>query len=260
MKPESATAALKLMWTICDKPERLRTLHLISQEPDYTLDAKTFWSNFWQVWTTSENLHEEGDFINDLIAYGETLGSSLLGLDDDERDALAAMPKTLTIYRGCADWNEQGWSWSTDFAKAKWFAERALSPDGNRMVVKATVSKSFVLGFLTGRNESEIVIDPEMVSSEVVEQWNARNAPNAGLMYAIHSGRFGSPEADEMRAEMMAATVNAPFEPIFEMIDTQLAFMDWASLNSKRGYMVALRKAVEAKSLLPARPVTSFQM
>ena len=119
--------ALSNMWSIADKPERLRCFNKIVFEIGIE-DPKVFWEQFWSIWTTSENLNEEEDYIGPLIEHGLSLGSPLLGLEDSERDALAGMDDRITVYRGGGYWNLLGWSWTTDRAKARWFAERAHGP------------------------------------------------------------------------------------------------------------------------------------
>ena len=72
-----------------------------------------------------------------------------------EQAALAAMPDVLTIYRGARPLLRYGLSWTTDKARAEWFANRC----GGR-VYTATIRKSSVFAYLNDdRSENEIVAD-----------------------------------------------------------------------------------------------------
>jgi hypothetical protein len=75
---------------------------------------------------------------------------------------LQAKHNTLTVYRGWklphrdfAGTAEVGWSWTTDRAKALWFATRFQTPG---MVSTAVVPVSKTLGLFWGRGESEVVL------------------------------------------------------------------------------------------------------
>ena len=57
----------------------------------------------------------------------------------------------------------KGWSWTTDPDKAEWFARRFAVRGKECFVAEGTVSKQYVIAYFTGRNESEIVVDPRRV-------------------------------------------------------------------------------------------------
>lgn len=242
-----APAAIKQMWSVCDKPERLRTFHKIASELGID-DATLFWSNFWSIWTTSENLHEEEYYIRALIAYGEKLGCSTLGLEDEDREALGAMPDMLTVYRGCIEPNRDGWSWTLDRAKAKWFARRAYCEDSDdRFVLTARAPKNKVIGYLTGRDESEIVIHAEdLLDIEVEEIFQEASMKHSGLAYLIHAGKLNDfindDETSKARAFMVASTMQPPYDATLADIDRVLAFMTWVGLSSRRTYFEELAR------------------
>src|SRR4051812_17615893 len=112
------------MWPVADKPERMRTFYKIVTELGLDgLTAEKFWSEFWSIWSSSENIFDDEHYLRPIIRLGQTLGPSFLGLTDDERDSFAKLPSIVQIYRGGLPINEIGWSWTTDVDKAKWFAD-----------------------------------------------------------------------------------------------------------------------------------------
>lgn len=84
-----------------------------------------------------------------------------------ERRALAAMPDPIPVHRGFAHRNARGWSWTTDPAKAEWFALRPVHPLGPPgpwpKVRSGLVARADVWAYFAGRDESEIVVDPAQV-------------------------------------------------------------------------------------------------
>jgi hypothetical protein len=144
------------MW-IHERPWRLDALLEIADR----LDDKTYWDLVGTVWADSENiwqnLYEWGELLSDRRPGHEAM------MDDDELMALHALPDTLTIYRGHRAWNQDGWSWTLDSAKAEWFAKRLAQEGDECYVTVAEVDKVDVVAYLAGRGEDEIVVDPEWV-------------------------------------------------------------------------------------------------
>lgn len=253
MDPETALA---MMWSIADKPERLRCFHKIVFDLNYS-DPKGFWQEFWHIWTTSENLNEDADHIIRLVAHGMTIAAPRSGLKAKDRKKLAALPKRVTVYRGGTRANQRGWSWTTDREMAKFFANRAVGST-ERIISKLVVDKRDVLAYLGGRNESEIVLDPAIIGEiEIDEVFEVEDGGRAALFYAVQSGRlsFGG---DRVSAEMMAITIpHAAIEKNIADIAPMLEFARWAELG-KRGYFEALIEVLREKFEQPptGEPVT----
>jgi hypothetical protein len=78
-----------------------------------------------------------------------------------------ALPRTklLTIYRGQDEDAEFGIAWTTNPKIAAKFANGAATRESHRggVVYYATVARNNVLGFVTGRGENEIIVDPRNV-------------------------------------------------------------------------------------------------
>ena len=77
-----------------------------------------------------------------------------------EYKTLTELEETVTVYRGVTPYNARNvkaLSWTLDKAKARWFATR-FGEHGT--VYKAQINKRNILAYFTGRNESEIVLNP----------------------------------------------------------------------------------------------------
>lgn len=103
------------------------------------------------VWVDSENLEQYAEEWNHMLADAEP--DDLLLASAEEREEFAALPERLTVYRG--DIADGGWSWSLDPKVAEFFARRF---GGDAPLVKGTVAKADVLGYLTRRNEAEVLV------------------------------------------------------------------------------------------------------
>jgi hypothetical protein len=79
----------------------------------------------------------------------------------------SALPRTrpLAIYRGQDEGAAFGISWSLDFTVALKFANGAATRQHNRkgVVYAATVDRTDVLGYMTGRSEAEVIVAPDKV-------------------------------------------------------------------------------------------------
>lgn len=90
----------------------------------------------------------------------------------DENDELIykpreELPESLELFRGA--WPEfiNRMSWTTDIARAKWFAHRFAHKDSGLYTI--TIPSELVLATFDGRNENEVVIDNSMLMEEDIE-------------------------------------------------------------------------------------------
>lgn len=89
-------------------------------------------------------------------------------MDADERKAHAALPETFTAWRGCYDFNQEGFSYSLDRDLAAEFPtlHRYHVPERQPLLLTAKIRRSECVLKLD-RNEQEIVaFAPEIVSEE----------------------------------------------------------------------------------------------
>lgn len=150
-------------WTnfvfIHERPWRLEALVEIANCVESDAD---WWSLVARVWVDSENIRE-WQSTWDTILNMDRPGQNAM-MDEDDQKALAAMPETITIFQGCTDVRDDGWSWTTKRETAEWFANRFANLErGEPMLRMGRVRKENVLAYITNRNESEILVDPEMV-------------------------------------------------------------------------------------------------
>ena len=151
-----------------------RDLHSIidAHERPYRVDALLelaaevtdceWWELVAYTWTDSENIRECAHAWEFILRTDRAQHQCMMR--DDEREAFAALPKLIAVYQGCTDQRDDGLSWTTDRAKAEWFANRFASMEKAEPVVRAAfVDKTDVLAYLTRRNESEILVAPEHV-------------------------------------------------------------------------------------------------
>lgn len=113
---------------------------------------KEYWRVLSQVYIDTENLYQNYDIWEKLLFCSRPDNENFM--NDHELEEFNKLPEEIIIYRGTRDNNWQGFSWTTDKSKAAWFANRF---SGNAVVTTGKVKKSNVIGYLTGRGESEIV-------------------------------------------------------------------------------------------------------
>jgi len=147
------------LW-MCHRGSRWKALRALAP----ILRDAEYWQLLRDVYQDAESLWKQPGIRRLLHARRGERGAFMR---DGERAALAAMPERLTIYRGAQLRNASGWSWSLDVERARWFAVRWHRGEG--IVIHATVARSDVIGYLDGREEAEIVCDPDLVAVESVE-------------------------------------------------------------------------------------------
>jgi hypothetical protein len=132
-------------------------------EIERMLPDKQYWQLLAEVWSDIENIWQYKKELGELL--NSKRGSREFIMDDDERKAYTKLPDSVTIYRGFdRPRNKAGWSWTTDRAKAEWFAKRFAVIDGRKpMLAIGTCQKADVVAYFLGRGESEIVVNPAKV-------------------------------------------------------------------------------------------------
>lgn len=80
----------------------------------------------------------------------------------DTEKELKANQKVFTIFRGQDEDGTLGIAWTTDIEVAQRFAAGAGTRQRNRqgIVYKAKIKRQHILAYLTGRNESEVIVNP----------------------------------------------------------------------------------------------------
>ena len=116
---------------------------------------------------SAENVHQIFVLLNpdcnvskrELVALFRSVPPEFL-MDEEERAAHQALEDTVTVYRGVTPYNAKNisaLSWTLDRKTADWFAHR-FGEEGT--VYEAQIRKEHILALFTGRNESEVIVDP----------------------------------------------------------------------------------------------------
>lgn len=171
-----ADARIKQQWDryifLRERPYR----PMILQEVAEFVDGAEYWRLVHQVWVDSENCWEYQDEWYDMLTADAT-GREFMS-DEDVRCVFTLPPEKggllpeTKIYRGFS-WDEalDGFSWTLDRARAKWFANRSAWRKGDiPKVATATVKREHVIAYITSRDEQEIVLLPEHAMIEKVEE------------------------------------------------------------------------------------------
>lgn len=120
-------------------------------------------ANFAEEWRGSDPVDTEPRFLAVWREVWEANGRQTI-LDPDEGEAPRPLPDgdPIRVYRGQDQGTAPGIAWTTDLAIAEKFARGAALRQGHRAgnVLVATVPRNRVIAYLTGRGESEVILDP----------------------------------------------------------------------------------------------------
>lgn len=142
----------------------------------WRLDGPRYWDLLGQVWSDTENAWQNK------VEWREALTSDLDGRemmsDEDVRCVFDLPPEKggllpmTRIYRGYRfDDALQGYSWTLDKARARWFANRLRQNDQPPpKIASGFVAREHVIAYITGRDEQEIVALPEHVTELEIEE------------------------------------------------------------------------------------------
>lgn len=244
----SMKAMVRAIWTDHDKPERWEALADIGDR----LSDRIFFQTFVSVWENSESNDAHLPLIDRLIATrGVTAERVMPVLGKRDRDFLDNLPDPIRVYRGTTMENPYGdYSWSTDRAKAEWFARRCY--EATPALATGMVRKADILFAYAGRGESEIAAKADAVSHKrlrAIGPWQ-RNAEykffakvqgtafmdrEMTILQVASAERFGTtPEATKERLYRYADDLEAlGFRTAPARRRTLLDSIDWPSLIEK---------------------------
>ncbi len=144
---------------LIEKPYRLAELSELSGE----LTDSEYWKHLGEIYTLTEVVCFQEQAVRDLFSSSRPGRENLMNAD--ERKILDSLPEEVTIYRGYDLSNSKGWSWTLDEVKAEWFANRwrEANPGRKRRIATGKVRKRDIIAYFDGRNETEIVVNPQHV-------------------------------------------------------------------------------------------------
>jgi len=150
---------------IHERYQRFHALMQVIEVYNYD-DPRGLWPLIGDVWIDTESsFRYRTEWIK---LWSRQCASKHRVMTKDERKALAALPRTVNVWRGVSHLDFlQGLSWTTDRDKAIWFAKRGPS---SGYLASGTIRRNEVLAYFDGRNESEIVALPESIRGISIEQ------------------------------------------------------------------------------------------
>lgn len=156
------------------RPFRMDILRDLVTAGAFRSSPEAYWDLARQVWCDAEQ--PEDDIRWRLLIEADLEGRAHMTSPRD-RDALQALPDQITLYRGVQAQSEEealdcclsGWSWSLSQDTAAWFARRMCPHDKEAFTARCTIPKSDVIAYLRGRNEEEIIVDPDRIAMQEVQ-------------------------------------------------------------------------------------------
>lgn len=122
------------------------------------------------AWMSAEYVNQYIDVSkNKLISMFKSANPAIM-MDEGEYKQFKNLEDVLTVYRGVTSYNSKSikvMSWTLSLDTAKWFSNR-FGEKGT--VYKAHIRKQYVFALLNGRNESEVVVDPEYLTDVIKMQ------------------------------------------------------------------------------------------
>ena len=190
-------AQLKQKQEAVDRAEREEdwTSYIYLHERPYRLDAfneicwklepQVYWELLGDVWVDSENIYQNRDEWRDLLEFSDGchMEDRMYMSSEEDRKVFTLPPEKggllpeTVIHRGYRHEDGlDGFSWTLDKPRAKWFAKRFPHQEGVATVATGKVKREHVLAYHTGRGELEIVVLPEHVFDVSVEEFEGDDA------------------------------------------------------------------------------------
>ena len=175
-KEALAMAKARGDWASCvwlyERPYRIDAFLDIS----WQMEGPDYWKLLGKVWTDTENAWQNQDSWREALT-ADPEGREMMSTKDvrcvfelpPERGGL--LPKTR-IYRGYRfDDALQGFSWTLDKARARWFAGRLRTDDHpDPKIASGYVAREHVIAYITSRDEAELVVLPGNVTEIEIEE------------------------------------------------------------------------------------------
>ena len=137
------------------------------------LSEKDFASILADAWIRTEAPNNDPNLSKrDLLSLFKQTDPSLL-MDEEEYQSFQDLDDVVTVYRGVTSMNAKNvkaLSWTLDRDTAEWFAHR-FGESGT--VYEAQIHKDHIYAYFSGRNESEVIVDPKhlmgLTQAQVIE-------------------------------------------------------------------------------------------
>ena len=144
------------IFTLVNKPY---TLAFLKFSQPY-LSEQDFGQILSSAWILNESPNDDANMTQrELVAAFASVAPEYL-MDEDELREFSELDDTVTVYRGVTPH-------TLDRNTAEWFAHR-FEEDGT--VYEAQIDKEHICALFTGRNESEVIVDPRYLRDITVSQ------------------------------------------------------------------------------------------
>lgn len=228
-----------ILFSLHDKPERVSAL-LAAHKAVEPKDAAVL---FGEVWTNSESLFDNRDALQTLIAFVHDTGTARYMMEAPERAQLAKIKKKadkkgrVTLFRGAAQHNIEGFSWTVNRDTATFFAKRNAL-DGKPLIVSADFCSDDLIAYMGGRSEYEIIVDisrpeaQEAIRKAEIEFLTEFTPSGAQLLtwkiQAFGDAMFDTDGQDTrlMATVMFAKARGTPLEDILAQWERSIAKLD----------------------------------
>lgn len=154
------------MLAITERPHRL---DMFIEHIGHRLSDAEYWEMLSGIYADTENPQQQYRTWHHALFVERKGTDSSTFMTPEERAFFKTLPETLTIYRGVGTAHTKGLSYTLDYDRAVWFARRFPTVYKNPHVVTCQVEKRHTLGYLSGRNEEEIVCDPKYLQNVTIE-------------------------------------------------------------------------------------------
>ncbi len=147
--------------SLVNKPYRLYYLKMC--KPYMT--NKEFSRYFGELWVMAENPNMDANVsLRELGEWFKKADKESL-MEKEELEVYNSLEDEFEVFRGVSEGRvEKGFSFTRNFDKAKWFADRF----GDGYIIKANVKKEDVLAYFSRRGEEECVINAYEIKYEKV--------------------------------------------------------------------------------------------
>ena len=153
-----------------DRAETVHQIFVLLNPPYYltflkfaasSLSEKDLGQLLSAAWTQEECPNQDCNVSKrELLALFKSVPLECL-MNDEEQQVFDALDDSVTVYRGVTSYNRKNihaLSWAVDRRTAVWFAHR-FGEEGT--VYEAQIKKEHIHAYFSGRNESEVIVDPK---------------------------------------------------------------------------------------------------
>jgi hypothetical protein len=136
-----------------------RTIPLWGATTDEPPDV--FWPVFLENWNVCDGLWPMRQIMLSTLRQRKAELSPIGFMDPADRAFYDALPRRVTVFRGCGRRRVRGLPWTTDRERAEFFARGGrFAPPPDPVIACGEIAKADLFFVSTDRKESEVVLDP----------------------------------------------------------------------------------------------------